>query len=399
MSDALFKQTKPVDRSRVRKIIEIRSVADLHLVAEAWDRLRQQQLTFFPDFQDLQEYLVHRESRFLVLGVSENGAITSLCCLTVGSTQKRYTMGERKLFSLPVREARLFGSAILGSVDPAAVRSFMNITRRALSFDLLAIGEVIIDSPLHAALQCLGLRFLVSSPSRKDSIHWLIRMPETFDEYLASLGSKTRQMVKQAMRKFESSFDCEFKIISEPQQIGPFLRDGEAVSRRTYQWNVGQRLRDDAATLNSYRVLAAKNRLRCHLLYVDGAPCSFSRGEVLDGIYSYHTPGFDPKYSKLSPGIVTLMFTIKDLIENTDCRIFDFGEGGDDVGYKSKFGNVSMNSKYIYVSSRLSPYSITLFLLQEGLTGLKNLLSFIVGNGPLRRRLKKAFRKYGTPSQ
>lgn len=374
-------------------------MSELRQVAQAWDRLRAQQAIFFPDFQDLHDCVAVRQDRFLVLGVSEDDEMVSLCCFTVDKAQKRYTLGERQLFSLPLREARLFGSAILGRVDPTTFKAFMDITGRTLSFDLLAIGEVVIDAPLHMALLALGKRYLVSSPSRKEATRWLIHLPDTFDAYLASLGSKTRQMVKQAMRKIESGHQCDFQTISSPDQIAAFLRDGEAISRLTYQWNVGQRLCNDAATLASYRSQAERARLRCHLLSVDGEPCSFSRGEIHGGIYSYHTPGFDPKYGKLSPGIVTLMFTIKDLIENTACRTFDFGEGGDDVGYKSKFGNVSMSTRFIYVSSRIRPYAITLFLIQEVLTGVKNVLSLVVGKGEMRQRLKRALRKYGSQPQ
>ena len=305
----------------------------------------------------------------------------------------RYTFGERKLFSLPVQQARLFGSAILGSVDASTARSFIDSVRKQLGFDLFAVGEVVVDSPLHSAIRRLGRRYVLSSPSRKESIRWLIRMPATFDEYLMSLSGQTRQMVKRKLAKCAPS---EIRIISEPGQVAEFLRHGEAISRLTYQWNVGQRLLNDEATLSAYFALAEKGRLRCHLLYVDGEPCAFSRGVMLDGVYSYHTPGFDPKYSKLSPGIVTLVLSIKDLIENTHCMIFDFGEGGDEVGYKSKFGNDSMKTRYLYVSSRFRPYSIGLVLIQEALTALKNALSSVVGNGELRRRLKKAFRQYGS---
>ena len=91
--------------------IEIRKVADLATIAEAWERLRKRETTFFPAFDDLQACLRSREGCFLVLGRVESDEIVTLCCVLVERTHKRYTIGERKLFILPIREARFFGSA------------------------------------------------------------------------------------------------------------------------------------------------------------------------------------------------------------------------------------------------------------------------------------------------
>jgi Acetyltransferase (GNAT) domain len=86
---------------------------------------------------------------------------------------------------------------------------------------------------------------------------------------------------------------------------------------------------------------ATNGRLRCYIVYASGTPCAYLRGEFIDDTYYYETPGFDPQYSKLSPGLVLLVWAIRDLIEQTSCKNFDFGHGGDTWGYKSKFGNTS----------------------------------------------------------
>jgi hypothetical protein len=86
---------------------------------------------------------------------------------------------------------------------------------------------------------------------------------------------------------------------------------------------------------------------------------------------------------------------MRDLIENTECRLFDFGNGGDEVGYKARFGNLSMPSRALYVSRRLGLYSTILTTLDAGLSFAKNLGSRLLGQGSLRARIKKAIRKNG----
>ena len=197
------------------------------------------------------------------------------------------------------------------------------------------------------------------------------------------------------MRKLEHELKWEFRSIYRPEQIEEFLRDGEAISRLTYQWNVGDRLCDDEPTRRLYARRARRGHLRCYIAYNSRRPCAFLRGEFLDGMYYYETPGFDPHYSKLSPGLVLLMWAIRDLIEHTSCKIFDFGSGGDATGYKSKFGNRSFECNDVELGRWSRPYSITIMVLQEGLNLFKNLASASLGEGKFRQYIKRRIRIYG----
>src|SRR5205814_9563948 len=151
----------------------------------------------------------------------------------------------------------------------------------------------------------------VISPSWMDRIRWLIDLLERFDNYIGSLRSKSRQIIRQSLRKFNAGEGCSFSVISEEHQIDEFLSIGEAISRNTYQWSVGQRLQNDSATRDEYVRLARSGKLRCYLLRIEGKPCAFARGSLVGGIYNYETPGFLTEYAKWSPGTVLLMLVIK----------------------------------------------------------------------------------------
>ncbi len=141
--------------------------------------------------------------------------------------------------------------------------------------------------------------------------------------------------------------------------------------------------------------LANNGQLRSYIVYIEGRPCAFMGGQLRDGLYLWETSGFDPQYEKSSPGTVLLAWAIRDLIENTNCEVLDFGAGGDDRDYKSRFGNTTINCTSLELGRLYGPYSLFLVLLQEGLSLAMNIASSAIGFGWLRQRLKKATRQYG----
>jgi len=372
-----------------------RNASELGALAEAWDDLRKQELRYYPSFSEMTAAWQAAPTDFRVMVARDDSGIAAIACFRNGYTIKKYAVGERKLFTLPFRETALVGSSVLGRADAETISVFLKSIMKEWHFDLVTLGEVIINSPLYKAATSLKGGTIVSRAERKNSIRWSIRLPKSFDDYLTSLRPTTRKRVIRDIRRFERDYRFETFIIYRPEQIDKFLRDGEKISRLTYQWNVGQRLCDDEATRHRYMRLANNGQLRCYILYVDGRPVAFAPGELSGHIFNYETPGFDPEFDKVSPGTFLLMYAIRDLIENTNCKVFDFGVGGDESGYKSRFGTDCINCTSIQLGKLYKPYSLILVLFQEGLSLVKNLGSAVIGHGRLRRQLKKAARQYG----
>jgi hypothetical protein len=89
------------------------------------------------------------------------------------------------------------------------------------------------------------------------------------------------------------------------------------------------------------------------------------------------------------------MWAVRDLVESSACAVFDFGTGGDDVGYKARFGNESHSCATLQIGPRRNPYTVLLFVLQKALFVSLNLADKLIGKGALRARLKRALRQYG----
>ena len=315
--------------------------------------------------------------------------------VVVGEQQRKFTVGERKLGTLTVRAASLPNPWLLEGLGEDAIADALREALGRSGADVLEVGEVPTASRLRAALGALSWPHRPLAKGRKDSVRWLIDLPDTFDAYMKTLSSSTRQSQKRKMRKLEKDFDVALEVVTEAAQVPRFLAEGEAISRLTYQWNVGQRLEDDAATRARYEALCEAGRLRCYLMSLDGTPRAFLRGTVEGGLYHYETPGFDPDYGRSSVGTVLLLYALRDLIEETDVSVFDFGTGGDETGYKSTYGNRSLACADYAVVRMDRLRGAALWAAQTGLNRAKDAASLALRDERLRRAMKRMARQYG----
>jgi len=372
-----------------------RRSAELLVFRNDWGRLVGELEFSFPNFDELLWLIEHRPDDFMLLVYRLDGRIVSLACFYRITSRKSYGAGERRLFSLPIREVVLFGASMLGRVDAQTTSGVLAAVTAQFRFDVLTLGETRVDAPLFAQIHQLRHRFHVVETSRKRSVRWLIRLPADFDAYMMTLGANSRQNIRRETRQLDKHFACEFLTVTSEAGVEPFLAAAESISRKTYQWNVGQRMLNDDSSRRSLTQRARRGELRCYSLALNGQPCAFMRGSLVGGIFAFETAGFDPEFGKASPGAVLLMWAVRDLIENSDCKIFDFGSGGDNVGYKARFGNESHSCAALQMGLRTRPYTLLLFGLQQALHGFLNLATKVIGNGAFRIRVKRALRKYG----
>ena len=164
---------------------------NLTTVAQAWDRLRKDLPYFFPDFESAAFLLSDAKRDFRVLAIKNGDQITCLACFVYGPAMKPFKLGERKLFSVPVREVRLFGSAILGTSMTRYLVNLSMLFGRLLISILFRLDTSYLIQPCMAPL--IRGEQVSSRPvlRAKTSIRWLINLPRTFDEYLAQLSSNS----------------------------------------------------------------------------------------------------------------------------------------------------------------------------------------------------------------
>jgi len=377
------------------KIISYNKCSELDAVEDAWNRLGEQGLYFVPSFSELKYQLETSLSQFQLLVAVDNSQIKAIACFTYENTVRHYGIATRKLLDLPIKTITLFGSCVLGEPAEDIIRMLFRQVIDGSNFDLIDVGEIFVDSPLYNAVTTLR-GVIAWNGSRKKRHWWLIRLPNSFEEYIGSLRETARKRIIRDCRKFEREDDPDFRIIQHPEEIDGFLKDAEKISRTTYQWNFGYvyGVHNDEITRQKFMRLAEAGTLRCYIAYLRGTPCAFGWGKLNYGRFSFQRTGFDPKYSKLSPGTALIIRMIRDLIENTNCEVFDFMWGGDD-GYKARFGNVDLSCATILAAKIHRPYSLLILLLDQTLNFAKTLVGLIIEHGPLRKRLRSVRRRQG----
>ena len=313
----------------------------------------------------------------------------------VGRHWHRFTLGERCLATLAVRSLALANPWLAEGHPAGKIAELLVQGLQEERADLIEIGEIPEESSLQAALEELVWPARKLRLGRKKSLRWLIDLPDSFDAFFARLSRKDRKNLGWKMRKLAKEFEVQIEVFKDADSIERFLEEGERISRRTYQWSVGQQLVNDHATRERYRALAEEGRLRCYLLYLDGTARAFARGSVQGDIFLEDTPGYDPDFAKYSIGTVLMMEALKDLIGTSSCRVFDFGTGGDATGFKSRFGTRHILCNSYYVVNMRRPRAVVIFLGHRLLSFLKNLGSAVIAEGPFRDKLKRRIRKYG----
>lgn len=163
----------------------------------------------------------------------------------------------------------------------------------------------------------------------------LLKLPPTFEEYLARFSSKHRKNLTRTMRLLT---DHRLQSIDSAADVSEFLRVGASIARVSWQSQVVDYLiKDNAGWLAHLSDLAERRLLRSYLLWCGERPCAYVLGFQYRGYFHYSFIGHDPEFDRLSPGTVMLLRIIEDLIAHNSPTWMNFGEG--DALYKERFGS------------------------------------------------------------
>jgi len=383
----------------MKRIVSISDCSELDAYKGDWTRLSEAEPYFVPDLGLLQRDLRVSGNKFRLLAVRENSQTKALACFIYYDTIKRFEFATRKLFELSAREVSLYGSCVLGQPDEETIRELFRLAFEGLNFDLINAGEILVDSPLYRVLTSFS-GLAAWRLTRKQELRWLVRLPDTFDSYMSSLRPTAKTRVLRDVRKFERE-QPEYRLMCRAEDVDVFLREAELVSRRTYQWQLGYGVNNDAQFREHLLWLARNGLFRGYIVSLDGKSCAFGWGEMNRRTFIFRATGYDPQYRVLSPGTALIMHMIRDLIDNTTCEMFDFGAGSED-GYKSRLGTISLPCARMAAAPIYRPYPMLLAGLDLSVNLTKNsimkMMETVAASSILRRRLKSVLRPLGVSS-
>jgi CelD/BcsL family acetyltransferase involved in cellulose biosynthesis len=172
----------------------------------------------------------------------------------------------------------------------------------------------------------------------------------TFEEYLQTFSSKSRSTLKRKVRKFADHCGgrtrCEeYASIEEMETFYPMARE---ISQKTYQ----ERLLDGGlpegdAFRSGMRELAGRDEVRGFILFHEDRPVAYLYTPIHGGVARYEYVGFDPDYSRWSPGVVLQWLVLEKFFSDSRITLFDFLEG--ETRHKSFFATGSMRCADVYL--------------------------------------------------
>jgi CelD/BcsL family acetyltransferase involved in cellulose biosynthesis len=163
-----------------------------------------------------------------------------------------------------------------------------------------------------------------------DELHWdmtlerrslcpTIRLPGSFEEYLATQNPHFRQQLRRYRRKIEKDLRVEWKRVGEDVDIGT----GMLAITRLHQERMEATARGGNFRKRDYREfhrdlaerMNASGELFFWLLYSEEQPIATHYGLLSGGVYYGYQMGFSPRYQKWSPGHYMTGTVLEMLIE------------------------------------------------------------------------------------
>ncbi|TQV74586.1 GNAT family N-acetyltransferase [Aliikangiella marina] len=177
--------------------------------------------------------------------------------------------------------------------------------------------------------------------------HYFVETTGSFETYCERYKGKSRNSLNRKIKKvINSNKEREaFRIFSKPEEVDDFLNTAKAVSQHSYQEKLfGRVLSTKDAFSEWVKEQAQLGFFRGYILYAEDQPIAYNLCPIYgDGILFYDWTGYDPKYSKYSPGTVLQYKIIENAFNDEEINYYDLctGEGRHKAffmtGYKDCF--------------------------------------------------------------
>ena len=183
------------------------------------------------------------------------------------------------------------------------------------------------------------------------------------------------------MRTFRGAADFE-----------EMMRDIEQIAAKTYQRGLGVGFDTSAAMRERLRLEIAKGWLRAFVLYIEDKPFAFWIGKLYQNSFCSDSMGYDPAYSKHSPGMYLIMQVVEYLCgENSDDRAHQIDFGFGDAQYKTVLANQEWQEASIYIFAR-SWKGIGINLLRMPTAWVNHWAQELLGKTSLLLKVKRMWR-------
>jgi hypothetical protein len=300
------------------------------------------------------------ETRQLVAYVSWDGSeIVGLATFLLHPSAVPLALGELTLYAHRVDRLNALAAPIVESRgDRARETKLLAGLLRRLREDLGPRQVIFLESVVEGSVlfdvlcrDAVRPRLFHALQNGRLYPHRWARVPESFDAYLARLGSRSRADLRANRRRFTAGAGKTYRTrcFRTRNDVREFVADACAVSRTTYQYQLlAAGLRDADGLQRCYDMTAGLGWFRSYVLYVDDKPIAFQVGHVYGSRYFAQEIGYNPEWAPHHVGIFLHTEIIADLasLKGTVTE-FDFGNG--DNLHKQRLSTASASEGYFYL--------------------------------------------------
>jgi CelD/BcsL family acetyltransferase involved in cellulose biosynthesis len=308
--------------------------------------------------------------------------------------QLRTSVGYRVLHQPSVRALTLVHGGVAGADTFEKAARLIEELRATLArreADVVVLPALCTDSPLYEAAST-RVPFLYRGHGADPTVHWALRLPATFDEYLRSRSKKTRENLRVYRNRLfrDHGDDIGVRIFRAPEEADALFRDVDTVAAKTYQRSLGVAFADTNEQRALTKLGLERGWFRVYMLYLRGEPIAFWPGSAYNGTFFVGTPGYDPAYGEYSIGTFLLMRVVEDLCSDAAIELLDFGFG--EAEYKRRFGNERWEEADIVLYAP-TVKAIRINLTRTALSGAARLAKRTLAHAGLAAALKRRWRR------
>lgn len=179
----------------------------------------------------------------------------------------------------------------------------------------------------------------------------IIRLPDSWEAYLAGKSRNFRKKLREYQRRCERDWNIEIRRSRTPEELHRDLL--HLISTHHKRWLGASAAFSSAEYIRFHTALSAalleRDRLRLHIMSHEGRPIAALYCFKYGNRYYYYQSGRDPKYAKHRVGFVLLQAAIKDAIQD-GMKVFDLLTGTEE--YKERWADAVADSvRIVYTES------------------------------------------------
>jgi len=268
----------------------------------------------------------------------------------------------------------------------AAVSELMKYLKKE-HIDAVFLSNLRIDTPLYQAAR-LKPETLSRDRGCAEEIHWQATLPSSIDDFYKGINSKHRYWLRRIGKILEKDFPGKVVIrhVNRTEDVDQLCNDVEEVAKHSFQRSLGGGFICDDEHKNRLKLSAKKGWLRASVLYIDNAPSAFWIATCYGNTAYLDFTGYIPRYKKYEVGTILLLDLIKNIIENTDARVLDFGFG--DALYKQRFGDSSWRESPVYIFAP-TMRGIKLNALRTAMSSINGFAQYILKKTNLIKKIRQ----------